>query len=280
MKTVREFALRVIESESLEEKLKPPPRDLPDEDRGNGDAPDHPGRPSNLKIVPGHEAKVPRLGGWADPIQRNRILHALANHELQATELFARALVSYPDAPPELRSELLQTLREEQVHTKLYLHRLVSFGGEFGEFPVSGLFWNRILETRTISEFLCALSLTFENANLDHAPEIAATARAHGDEETAKILDQVAKDEVRHVALGAKWVRAFAEEGESIWDAYRRQTYWPLHAGRARGVEFHPEPRRAAGLDEDFIRGLAETTRDVPTAHRRVRGGRVPGSEE
>ncbi len=272
MTTVRAFALRVIESESLDAKLQPPRGELLDLDRGDGGAPDHPGRPPNLRIVPPGTAKVPPLDGWPDPRQRIRILHALANHELQATELFARALLSFPDAPDELRAELLQTLKEEQVHTKLYVHRLVSLGCEFGEHPVSGMFWNRILETRTVSEFLCALSLTFENANLDHAPAIAAVARAHGDEETARILDRVAKDEVRHVALGLRWVRAFALEGESVWSAYQRQTYWPLHPGRARGVEFHPEARRAAGLDDEFIEGLRGASRVVPDEERRMRG--------
>ena len=95
-RTVREFAARVVGAETLAEKLAPPARDLHDDDRGAGEAPEAPGRPPELQIVAGRAAKVPPLTGWPDLTQRRRIIHALANHELQATELFARALLAFP----------------------------------------------------------------------------------------------------------------------------------------------------------------------------------------
>ena len=58
-----------------------------------------PGRPANLGIVPVKRGIVPPVAGMHDPAQRARILHALANHELQAIELFAWALLhEQPDA--------------------------------------------------------------------------------------------------------------------------------------------------------------------------------------
>ena len=274
--TLAAFARRIVESDDLAEKLAPPPRDLPDTDRDTGPPPPSPGRPEGLMIVSAKEARVPPLEGWGDLAQRRRILHALANHELQATELFARALVAFPDAPTEMRREILETLRDEQVHTRLYLHRLRELGAEFGDYPVSGLFWHRIIETTTIEQFLCALSLTFENANLDHAPEIAAMARKHGDEESARILDRVAKDEERHVALGARWIGATAQDGESLWESYRRHLYWPLHPGRARGTVFQRDSRLRAGLDQHFVEKLALAADNVPEEARRHR----PRNEE
>lgn len=275
MRTVAEFAARVVGSTDLDEKLAPPPRDLLDEDRGSGDAPRRPGRPEDLRIVPGREANVPPLAGWNDLDQRRRILHSLANHELQATELFAWALLAFPDAPDGFRAGLLEILREEQVHTRLYRHRLAALGGRFGEHPVSGLFWNRLADIQTPAEFVAALSLTFENANLDHAPEAAAVARAHGDEETARVLDRVARDEVRHVAFGATWLPRLAAGGGDLWSLYRDHLRWPLHPGRARGTKFREEPRREAGLDNAFIRGLAAATRKV--ADGADSGGSAPG---
>ncbi len=266
MNTVRRFAERVILSPELGEKLAPPPRDLVDDDRGDGIAPAAPVRSPELTIVSGREAKVPALGGFSDPEQRRRIIHSLANHELQATELFARALLAFPDAPAELRGDLLSVLREEQVHTRLHVRRLEALGGRFGAYPVSGYFWNRTVAANTPAEFLAAMSLTFENANLDHAAEIALVARQHGDEETARILDRIGADEVRHVALGRHWLEQLADPGETLWESYQRNLLWPLHPGRARGTDFRPDPRRAAGLDEEFIAGLAASPRDaLPT---------------
>ncbi len=270
VKTVCEFARRIVESSDLEIKLSPP-RELIDEDRGDGVAPTAPGRPANLTIVPGREAKVPPLAGWKDPAQRLRIIHALANHELQATELFAWALIAYPEAPDELRRDWLSVLSEEQVHTRLYLLRLQASGGQFGDYPVSGLFWNRIMETRNEVEFLCALSLTFENANLDHAPEAAEFARRCGDHETAKILERVAKDEEGHVAIGMRWLERLSAPFESQWEAYRRHLHWPLHPGRARGEPYRREPRRRAGLDEEFIENLSRVSNEVAEHDRNLR---------
>lgn len=263
MITLRDFAERVVLSPEIGKKLEPPPRDLAsrDHDRGDGFAPSTPGRPPELAIVHGRDAKVPSLDGFPDPEQRRRIIHALANHELQAAELFARAILAFPDAPAELRRDWLGVLREEQVHTRLHIARLAALGGRFGERPVSGLFWRRVSGARTPAEFICAMSLTFENANLDHAPAVAAAARRHGDETTARVLDRIAADEVGHVALGRRWLARLASPGESLWGAYRRHLLPPLHPGRARGPEFRAEARRAAGLDEEFIAGLAGSTR-------------------
>ena len=87
MKTVRDFAERVVHSNDLGEKLAPPPRDLIDDPRGDRSVPGEPGRHSDLRIVAAKDAKVPPLAGWADPLQRRRIVHALANHELQCIVL-------------------------------------------------------------------------------------------------------------------------------------------------------------------------------------------------
>src|SRR2546430_2292140 len=73
-----------------------------------------PGRPTELAIVAGRQARVPPVAGMRDPAQRARILHALANHELQAIELFAWAVLAYPDTPVAFRRGLVAILADEQ----------------------------------------------------------------------------------------------------------------------------------------------------------------------
>ena len=90
---VREFAENLVRSPSLDDKLRAPPADLSDADRRPSSVPLHPGRPPELVIRAGPETKVPPLAGMHDPVQRARILHGCANHELQAIELFAWALL-------------------------------------------------------------------------------------------------------------------------------------------------------------------------------------------
>ncbi len=261
---VRAFAASIVLSPALAAKLAPAPADLSDDDPRPPSVPGAPGRPPELAIRPGREVRrLPSLVGMRDPRQRARILHALANHELQATELFAWALLAFPDAPPEFRRGLLRILADEQRHTRMYLSRVEALGRRFGDFPVTGYFWNKVPLLTTPLRFVCAMSLTFENANLDHTVEFAAAARAAGDMATAAVIDRVQADEVRHVAFGWTWLARWKPPDQTMWEAWRANVAPPLSPALARGRTFHPEGREAAGLDPEFIRRLeAEERRE------------------
>jgi uncharacterized ferritin-like protein (DUF455 family) len=193
-----------------------------------------------------------------DPRQRARILHALANHELQAIELFAWAQLAFPDTPAAFRRGLVAILADEQRHFELYRGRLLALGCRFGDHPVTGHFWNKLEHLATPLGFVCTMCLTFENANLDFAGDYAAAARASGDEATAAALDQVHADEIRHVHFGWIWLRRFdPAAAEDMWQAYLRHVRPPLGPRRARGARFDREARRRAGLDDAFIEALA-----------------------
>jgi uncharacterized ferritin-like protein (DUF455 family) len=256
---LRDHALRIVTTESLEEKLAPGPAGLTDERPGPALRLRRPARPPGLEIQPSTRVKVPPVAGMGDPAQRARILHALANHELQAAELFAWALLAFPEAPAGFRRGLLAILGDEQRHTRMYAASCEALGVRFGELPVTGYFWGKVGSIRSPRDFVCAMSLTFENANLDHTTEYAAAARAAGDEKTAAVIDRVHRDEVEHVRFGWTWLDRFREEGETLWDAFRASLTWPLRPAKARGARFHREGREAAGLDPEFIRRLEES---------------------
>ena len=266
-RSVVDFARRIVESSSLDDKLTPPPTAWLDASRFAADdvasrahpIPTAPGRPPELQIVPATEVRVPALEGMPDPAQRVRIVHALANHELQAAELFAWALLAFPDAPSAFRHGLGMILREEQLHTRWYIERLHAMGSRFGAYPVNGHFWHKTEAIQSPIDFVCAMSLTFENANLDHTREYSAAARAAGDPSLAKLIDTIHRDEIGHVEFGWRWLRVFKEEPESMWEAYCAHLTWPLRPARARGAEFARGPRELAGLDSDFIDALEQT---------------------
>lgn len=255
----RDYARAIVDAASLDGKLRPPPDDLAIEEPG-ADAPerrDAPGRPAELAITAGRDARVPPLAGMRDPRQRARILHALANHELQAIELFAWALLAFPDTPVAFRRGLVAILADEQRHFELYRGRLAALGARFGEHPVTGHFWNKLDHLATPLGFVCTMCLTFENANLDFAGDYAAAARACGDLATAEAIDRVHADEIRHVHFGWVWLRRLSGEDDDLWQAYLANVRHPLGPRRARGARFDREARRRAGLDEAFIEALA-----------------------
>jgi uncharacterized ferritin-like protein (DUF455 family) len=255
---LREFAERVLFSTSLEEKLRAP-ESITDERPGVAlVTPAGPGRPAGLHFKPhgSGQSEFPGLHQLENPRERGKLLHFFGNHELLATELMALVLLRFPEAPAAFRRGLLQTLKDEQQHTRWYIDRMKACGLEFGELPVSGYFWRCVSPMENPMDYVASLCLTFEQANLDFAGHFARGFATVGDTETARLLEHIYKDEIGHVAYGLKWFRRWKNPQESDWDAFCRTLKFPLSPQRAKGFTLNLAGRRAAGLDADFIARL------------------------
>ena len=252
---LREFAESVLFAETLQAKLAPPPLLTDDCPGPSVLTPSAPGRPPELRFKPGHGGKggLPRLNQLEATGETSRLLHCFANHELLATELMALVLLRFPEAPKAFRRAVLQTLKEEQEHTRWYVDRLRQFGVGFGEQPVSGYFWRAISSMETPLDYVAGLSLTFEQANLDFARSYSKAFARIGDQDSATLLHRIYHDEIAHVACGLKWFRKWKDPEEDDWQAFRRRLRFPLSPQRAKGPEFNEEGRLAAGLDRRFI---------------------------
>ncbi|MGE3312115.1 MAG: ferritin-like domain-containing protein [Limisphaerales bacterium] len=258
---LREFAENILSTSSLDAKLAPPPEGWEISDLHPGPArpaPAVPGRPRNLRFKDSDSApsRFPGLHQLDQTHERGRLLHFFANHELLAVELMALVLLRFPDAPPAFRRGVLQTLRDEQEHTRLYLLRMRACGIEFGDLPVSGFFWRAVSRMESPLDFVAGLSLTFEQANLDFARHFADGFRTVGDAESAALLDRIYHDEIAHVAHGLKWFRRWKSPGLSDWDAFCRHLRLPLSPRRAKGFSVNVEGRLAAGFDPEFVAHL------------------------
>ncbi len=255
---LREFAERVLFARSLEEKLQPP-GDITDEQPGPAIAtPNTPGRPKELifKATGTGRGEFPGTRHLEQNHERGRLLHFFANHELLATELMALVLLKFPDAPAAFRKGVLETLKDEQEHTRLYRERMKACGIEFGSLPVSGYFWRAVAGMESPMDYVAGLSLTFEQANLDFARHFAVCFDKVGDADSAGLLQKIYRDEIGHVAYGLKWFRRWKNPTESDWEAFCRQLKFPLSPARAKGLALNVEGRRAAGLPLDFIENL------------------------
>jgi uncharacterized ferritin-like protein (DUF455 family) len=258
--TLREHCLSVLEQGDLEAKLRPP--------RGPGGAPltddlggppllvERPARSPEIAMSPGGE-KLPKLRELVDAGARAACLERFAHHELQAVELFAWALLAYPELPAAARRGLVGALADEQRHCRLYLERLAAHGARFGEGPLSDYFWRHVPALRASPHgaraFFCAMGLTLEQANLDFTLLYRDAFREAGDEETALVLELVHREEVGHVRLAAEWLALLDAEAGSQLEAYERAVPFPFSAARAKGRRFDAASRRRAGLEEELI---------------------------
>src|SRR5437763_7541233 len=148
---LREFAEQVLFATTLDEKLRCPEAITDQKPGSRLVTPDAPGRPAELRFKTQRSGKAdfPGTHRLENAAERGRLLHFFANHELLATELMALVLLRFPEAPAAFRRGVLQTLKDEQRHTGLYLHRMRECGIQFGELPVSGYFWRAVSTMET-----------------------------------------------------------------------------------------------------------------------------------
>ena len=253
---IRQFAEQILFGTRWEDKLVVLDRY---EDRAPGPGiatPDAPGRPPGLGLDEWHHREKLRFRDvrhFHSEKERGLVLHFFANHELLALELMALALLKFPQAPEKFRRGLVQTLRDEQEHVRLYQQRMQEIGVQFGEIPVGDFFWQAIGPMESPVDFVTGLSLTLEQANLDYARHYAEVYRQLDDPETAAILERIYRDEIGHVKHGLTWFRRWQEAGLSEWDAYRQALRFPLGPARAKGIGFNRAGRLQAGLSADYI---------------------------
>lgn len=253
-RTIEAWARELIACENLALKLAP--GDPPASFASPLAAPrrvESPGRGPGLRVLSRAE-KTPRPGALSRPEARARLLHTFLHHEVQAAELFAWALLAFPGAPESFRRGLLRLAEDELRHARMLAGCLERLGHAYGDFGVRDWFWQRLPSCEEPVAFVALLGLGLEAANLDHAERWARYLEQAGDTHAAEVQRTIAREEIEHVRFAAEWFRAWT--GGLEFERWREALPPPLTPTPLRGPELDREARRAAGLDEDFLRQL------------------------
>jgi uncharacterized ferritin-like protein (DUF455 family) len=257
-RTLEAWALAYVTSDRLADKLSPsiPPEAVagPEARANLGPAPARPGRPSEL-LAARKAAKTPGKDALREPSKRAQILHTFFHHELQAAELFAWAILAYPDADSGFRRGVARLLLDEARHMRLYRERIQALGYDIGAFPVRDWFWNRVPSATTPTGFVATLGLGFEGGYLDHAARFAERFAAVGDEESAALQRRVAREEEPHVRFALRWFEKFT--GAVTYAGFAEHLPPPLTPGLMRGKRLETEARLRAGFPAPFLEELA-----------------------
>ena len=260
--TLERWCFDLVTTRDLEDKLSPPSAPRVFERDPVPRRLGAPGRPPTL-VVAARAPRTPRPGALARPAARAALLHAMAHHELQAAELFAWAVLTFPRTPRAFRAGLARLAEEELAHLALYGEHLARLGSGYGRLPVRDWFWERVATCTTPASFVALQGLGLEAANLEHSARFARRFRELGDEHGARLLERIERDEVRHVAFAARWFERFS--GAPLdYDRWRAALPDPLTPGLFRGAELNEAARRAAGISDPFLRRLEAE----PPAHR------------
>lgn len=253
--SLQQAALQLLNGPTVADKLLPldvdalvdRPDDLP-----SSPVLPWPAREDRLTIHGGVD-RLPRLRDLTSETARALCLHRFANHEMQAVEMMAWALLAFPEMTETFRRGLMHNIVDEQRHLSLYLGRMKTYGMTLGDEPVTGNFWAQGASLKEPLAFLCAMGLTFETANLDFAILYRDAFNNAGAPHEAHVMDVIHHEEVGHVAWALSWVRRLKDPALSDLETYRLHTPFPLGLHRAKGRNFLVSARRLAGLDEPFI---------------------------
>jgi uncharacterized ferritin-like protein (DUF455 family) len=253
---MREWAIRILSADTLDEKLFDPIH-LTDNEPGPALFWKEPSRPLNMGFHK-HKTKhkLPKLAELHHPDKRAACLHRFAGHELLAVEIMAFALLAFPESPKHFRRGVANTLREEQGHVKLYIERMESFGIKFGDLPLYRHFWSYTSFIHSPLHYISIMSLTFEMANLDFAPMYGATFSQFGDEKSANLMKKILEDEIGHVSFGMNWLKKLKDSEKSPWQTWLESIPPKMEIQRARGLVLIEENHQLAGVPQDWIEQL------------------------
>ena len=162
-------------------------------------------------------------------------------------------VLAFPEAPTEFRRGLGEIMQDEQRHTQMHIQRSAELGVTFGDLPVNDYIWAKAVEYSTVLEYICGLPLVFEGCNLDYTAEFEQYFVNAVDHRSAAIMRTIHRDEIRHVEFGMEWLRRLKPPGMDDFTAWEQNLQWPLRPSKARGKLFLEEPRREAGMTEEFI---------------------------
>lgn len=253
MTEVREWAIRILSADSLNDKLFSP-EILTDNNPGTPYLFIEPVRPPGMAFSkrPKQE-KLPPFHEHHQQDKRAICLHRFAGHELLAVEIMAQALLAFPEAPVSFRKGVIRTLKEEQYHVSLYKKRMEEMGLQFGDLPLYRHFWVHVPFLTSPLHYLSAMSLTFEMANLDFAPHYGKSFAKYGDEKSAQLMNKILQDEIRHVSFGYGMLKKLKNPNDGDFETYKNSLTHFLTPKRAKGFLFHEENRKAAGIPQEWI---------------------------
>lgn len=209
-----------------------------------------PGRPERPELIP---ATQTLRRGMNSLEGRAIMVHALAHIEFNAINLALDAMVRFAGLSADYYWDWWRVAAEEAYHFSLIRRHLQSLGAQYGDYPAHDSLWDMAERTQhSFADRMAMVPRTLEARGLDACPIMQEKFRQAGDEQAARILDIILRDEITHVALGHRWFIYACEQNqaEPIYTYRRLSEHY--HAPRVR-PPFNWVARRAAGFFEEEL---------------------------
>ena len=150
-----------------------------------------------ILCAPGRRPPAPRKLGTAEGLGDRMRTAAFA--EKQAVAAFIWAAEKFTDAPAQLRQDWLNQVPEEEKHYGMIVARMAELGFGLTDREVSRGLWDSLATSQTAAEF-CVKIARAEERGRQAGVQLVAYLKSK-DPVTAAIFQEIAEDEVAHVAL-------------------------------------------------------------------------------
>jgi len=225
------------------------------------DLPNQPARPVTPILVAPSQVPRRRLGS---PQGRGALLHAVAHIELNAIDLAADMIARFaghpqlqPEDVPDFISDWTSVCDDESRHFKMLAERLDSLGLSYGDHPAHNGLWEAAQSTRDNFPARVAIApLVLEARGLDVTPGMIQRLNSVGDKESVAILEVIYKEEIGHVAIGARWFKYLAAQQPESPESYFHRLVKTHFRGQIKSP-FNDKARTIAGLSRAYYAPLA-----------------------
>lgn len=218
--------------------------------------PDRPARPPQPELCA--PSQMPRRGKGGSERGRVALLHALAHIEFVAIDLAFDLIGRFGGGfPPGFVDAWIGVGADEAMHFALLDRRLRSLGSHYGAMPAHDGLWDAAAATaHDPLARLAVVPMVLEARGLDVTPLMIDRLAAAGDAASARILQRIFSDEIRHVRAGTIWF-----EFACLRDGFTPDSHWrALVARHFRGMlkpPFNDSARESAGLTLNYYATLA-----------------------
>lgn len=143
---------------------------------------------------------------------KQKLLHDLANIELQAMELGLRTLVEFPWAPEAFKQELVEIIKQEAKHLEHCLNGMEKFGGYWGKWPIHLGLWHSTHAKDSLLERIFIVHRYLEGSGLDAGDTLLRRLSGAPDKLVGQIVNIIVEEEVGHVEFGSRWYKHYCNE--------------------------------------------------------------------
>ncbi|NKJ42934.1 ferritin-like domain-containing protein [Novosphingobium sp. SG720] len=218
--------------------------------------PDVPARPAQPELLP--PSQMPKRGRGGSERGRLALIHALCHIEFVAIDLALDAAGRFgAERGRDFVSDWLGVAADEAMHFALLARRLRTLGSHYGAMPAHDGLWDAARETaHDVAARLAVVPMVLEARGLDVTPQTIARFQAADDHTTARILQRIVDDEVRHVRFGTShFAKVCAERGKQAPQLWK--TLVTQHFRGSVKPPFNDSARRSAGLSCEMMAALA-----------------------